>query len=161
MVAGIVFQMAAITVFCALFAVFLKRTTAAVVAGRRNGSGDAAPLLSKRVKTLIVATSAAIAFIYVRSIYRTIELLQGWDGFLITHEVYFVVLDGVMMVCAVFVFNLVHPGWFLVDERRSDKGKNGGDDVEMESRPFSTASTVEAGAEDERKEGTMTPGRAI
>lgn len=57
--------------------------------------------------------------IYVRSIYRTIELLQGWTGFLITHEVYFVVLDGAMMVLAVGIFNLFHPALFgLRDVRK-------------------------------------------
>ncbi|KAF9629483.1 putative rta1 domain protein [Lasiodiplodia theobromae] len=155
MVAGIVFQMAAITVFCALFAVFLKRTVTATKKG-----GEVTPL-SARVKVLVVATTASIAFIYVRSIYRTIELLEGWDGYLITHEVYFVVLDGAMMVCAVAVFNLVHPGWFLVggDGQNGVQGGRGGkkmSEVEMESRPFSTASTVEAGGGEE-KEGTKTP----
>lgn len=152
MVAGIVFQMAAITVFCALFAVFLKRTVRAAKKG-----GEVTPL-SARVKVLVVATTASIAFIYVRSIYRTIELLEGWDGYLITHEVYFVVLDGAMMVCAVAVFNLVHPGWFLVggDDVRGGRGGKKMSEVEMESRPFSTASTVEAGGGEEKK-GTSTP----
>lgn len=156
MVAGIVFQMAAITVFCALFAVFLKRTATAT---RKGGGGGEATPLSARVKVLVVATTASIAFIYVRSIYRTVELLEGWDGYLITHEVYFVVLDGAMMVCAVAVFNLVHPGWFLVgDGQKGVQGGRGGkkmSEVEMESRPFSTASTVEAGGEE--KKGTSTP----
>ncbi|OMP83170.1 Sphingoid long-chain base transporter RSB1 [Diplodia seriata] len=169
MVAGIVFQMVAITVFCALFAVFLKGTmTAAATAGgggSKGGSGTAPPSLlgSSRTKTLVTGTSAAIVFIYVRSIYRTIELLQGWDGYLITHEVYFVVLDGAMMVCAVGVFNLVHPGWFLGGgSGREGSGDSEGGEVEMDSRPFSTASTVGLGTlgaeeEEEEKEGAVTP----
>ncbi|OJD31201.1 rta1 domain [Diplodia corticola] len=145
MVAGIVFQMAAITVFCAFFGVFLKRT-AAMRRGKAGGGGGQS---SRRVMILIVATSVSIAFIYVRSIYRTVELLQGWHGYLITREVYFVVLDGAMMACAVVVFNVVHPGWFLVGEGGGGEGKKRGgnddDDVDMGSRPFSMASTVEAG----------------
>ena len=29
---------------------------------------------------------------------RTIELAQGWEGYLITHEVFFFVLDSIPMV---------------------------------------------------------------
>lgn len=106
MVAGIVFQMAAITVLCVLFAVFLRRV-------RRGGREP----LARRTGILVGAAGASILFIYVRSVYRTVELLQGWDGYLITREVYFVVLDGAMMVAAVGVFNAVHPGWFLRGEK--------------------------------------------
>lgn len=138
MVAGIVFQMAAITVFCGLFAVFLRRAKG----------------LDRRVKVLVAATVVGVAFIYVRSIYRTVELLEGWDGYLITHEVYFIVLDGAMMVGAVVVFNVVHPAGAL-------KGAGGkARDMEMGSRPFSTATTVKAGEEEEGegKEGSVRVG---
>ncbi|KAL1646065.1 hypothetical protein SLS58_003485 [Diplodia intermedia] len=175
MVAGIVFQMAAITVFCALFGMFLKGTmtaaAAAAAAGGGGSKGRTAPsssLWGSRTKVLVAGTSAAIAFIYVRSIYRTIELLQGWDGYLITHEVYFVVLDGAMMVCAALAFNVVHPGWFLQGGGggREGSGDGEGEDVEMASRPFSTASTVGmlgAEEEEEEKDGavTPTPGKAL
>lgn len=62
---------------------------------------------------LLIAMVVSVLCIYIRSIYRTIELLQGWSGYLITHQSYFVALDGAMMVIAVGVFNFVHPGWFL------------------------------------------------
>lgn len=41
--------------------------------------------------------------IYTRCIYRVIELAQGWEGFLITHEDYVFVLDGMMLLIAVAV----------------------------------------------------------
>lgn len=59
--------------------------------------------------------------IYIRSIYRTIELLQGWTGYLITHEIYFIVLDGTMMVLAVGIFNLIHPAWFSLGDIQDRK----------------------------------------
>ncbi|KAL1618954.1 hypothetical protein SLS56_010325 [Neofusicoccum ribis] len=137
MVAGIVFQMAAITVFCALFVVFIQRVRRA----EKTGQGVA---LSRGTKILIAATSTCIIFIYVRSIYRTIELLQGWDGYLITHEPYFIVLDGAMMVAAAAVFNAVHPARFL---RADADGARSGKEVElgMVGGPFSTAPTVVEG----------------
>ncbi|GMM35791.1 hypothetical protein DASC09_031160 [Saccharomycopsis crataegensis] len=41
--------------------------------------------------------------IYTRCIYRVIELAQGWNGFLITHENYVFVLDGMMILLAAYV----------------------------------------------------------
>ena len=103
MVAGIIFQMAAISAFLYLFAVFMWRTRKTTV--------------PRPLKFVVAATTASVAAIYVRSIYRTIELLQGWSGFLITHQAYFIAFDGAMMVFAVAVFNVINPGWFLNDRR--------------------------------------------
>ncbi|OJJ51641.1 hypothetical protein ASPZODRAFT_442865 [Penicilliopsis zonata CBS 506.65] len=108
MVAGIVFQMASITVFVALAADFVRRTLRHRLI--QSADGSFVPLL--------VAMGFSVVCIYIRSIYRTIELSQGWTGYLITHQVYFVVLDGVMMVLAVVVFNFVHPGWFMPNAKR-------------------------------------------
>jgi hypothetical protein len=61
--------------------------------------------------------------IYLSSIYRTIELSQGWTGYLITHERYFIALDGAMMVIAVGVFNFIHPATFLPRSSTEDNGE--------------------------------------
>ncbi|OJJ50570.1 hypothetical protein ASPZODRAFT_56749 [Penicilliopsis zonata CBS 506.65] len=111
MVGGIVFQMAATTVFAVLFVLFVWRSR-----------GDNLP---RKIQYLLLATASSTLMIYVRSIYRTIELSQGWTGFLITHEIFFVVLDGIMMVLAIGVFNLVHPAWFGLGGQR-DKYKLAG-----------------------------------
>ncbi|KAG7004447.1 sphingosine hydroxylase [Physcia stellaris] len=99
MVAGIVFQLASITVFTYLLLVFLQRV-------RRQ-------VLPRELQLLVAASCFSVAMIYARSVYRTVELLQGWSGFLITHQVYFVVLDGALMVAAVGIFNILNPGWLL------------------------------------------------
>lgn len=105
MVAGIVFQMAAIGIFALFFCEFSRR------ASRERG------VLEKKVQIFIGATAFSCLLIVVRSIYRTVELLQGFDGYLITHEEYFVGLNGVLMFLAVTVFNVVHPGWFLPERK--------------------------------------------
>ena len=101
MVGGIVFQMASIAIFALFFCEFLRR------ASKDHG------ILEQKVKILIAAVTFSCLVIVIRSIYRTAELLQGWTGYLITHEGYFIGLDGVLMFLAVAVFNLVHPGSFL------------------------------------------------
>ncbi|RKL22261.1 hypothetical protein BFJ72_g14716 [Fusarium proliferatum] len=54
--------------------------------------------------------------IFVRSIYRTIELIQGWEGYLITHEGSFIGLDAATMVIAVGIFNVFDPVFLLRGE---------------------------------------------
>ncbi|KAF2429637.1 RTA1-domain-containing protein [Tothia fuscella] len=101
MVSGIVFQMASMTLFVGFVLDFLRRTR------KMNAT------LGKRVNILIAATAFSVLLIFIRSIYRTVELLQGWDGYLLTHESYFIGLDGTTMFLAVAIFNVVHPAWFL------------------------------------------------
>jgi hypothetical protein len=104
MVAGIVFQLVSISVFVYCSFDFLRRATRMGLL-KVNEMGPITYMIGAMVVSVVV--------IYIRSIYRVVELAEGWDGYLITHEVYFVVLDGVMMVIAVAVFNFAHPGWLI------------------------------------------------
>ncbi len=45
----------------------------------------------------------------VRSIFRVVEYLQGFDGYLLSHEAYLYVFDSVLMLVLLVVFNVVHP----------------------------------------------------
>ncbi|WVW79820.1 hypothetical protein I302_101790 [Kwoniella bestiolae CBS 10118] len=67
----------------------------------------------KRGEILLTGVAFASAMIFVRGIYRSIELAQGWSGYLITHEVYFIYLDGLPMVLCLAAFAVAHPGWLL------------------------------------------------
>ena len=71
--------------------------------------------------TLVLATTFSAACIIIRNFYRAIELSQGWNGYLITHEVYFAVLDGALMALAVGVFNVFFPTRYLSGEPEADK----------------------------------------
>lgn len=101
MVGGIVFQMAAIAVFSVLFCWVMVRAL----------KSRSEMLRQRNILMIAIATVMSIVLIVVRSVYRTIELLQGWEGYLITTEVFFIVLDGAMMVLAVAVFNVAQPRW--------------------------------------------------
>lgn len=103
MVAGIVFQLASITLFVACAADFVRRSLKLGLLQSMHGS----------VVPLFGAMIFSILCVYVRCIYRTIELAQGWSGYLITHERFFIAMDGAMMAPAVLVFNFFHPGWLL------------------------------------------------
>ncbi|KAF7588701.1 hypothetical protein BBP40_005301 [Aspergillus hancockii] len=132
MVAGIIFQMAALTAFVGFMLDFLWRATKMNMLFVYNAT--VGPLLTAMILVVVV--------IYVRSVYRTIELLQGWDGYLITHEVYFIILDAAMMVAASLIFNIGHPGWFLKRAVVIGDGMTS-ELVEMKSRPM-TGSSIQA-----------------
>jgi SNF family Na+-dependent transporter len=49
------------------------------------------------------------ALIMVRSVFRAIEYLQGFNGYLLSHEAYLYIFDAVLMLLAMALFNHVHP----------------------------------------------------
>lgn len=56
-----------------------------------------------------VAISLAVLVIYIRCVYRVIELQQGFDGYLITHEVFLMTLDATLIAIAALIFVPFHP----------------------------------------------------
>lgn len=120
MVAGIVFQLASILVFVCLFVLVIMRAL--------KSRGEI--LAQKKIRWLIVGTVCSVALIVARSVYRTIELLEGWSGVLINTQIYFVILDGLMMLLAVGIFNFIRPGWA--------EAEGGKPDVEAEQLPDMT-----------------------
>lgn len=56
-----------------------------------------------------LAISVAVLAIYIRCIYRVVELKEGINGYLATHEVYLMVLDALMIAIVGFVFVGFHP----------------------------------------------------
>ncbi|KAG4278294.1 hypothetical protein FPRO04_13925 [Fusarium proliferatum] len=117
MVAGIVFQMAAMIVFSVLVLDFMRRVFVKMshleskkIRLAHDGS------LPRSYIWLLVAVFISLTMIFVRSIYRTIELIQGWEGYLITHEGYFIGLDAATMIIAVGIFNFFDPVFLLWGE---------------------------------------------
>lgn len=51
----------------------------------------------------------ASLFIYVRCIYRVLELSEGWRGYLITHEAFILTLDALMVLLSCLTFIPFHP----------------------------------------------------
>ncbi|PVF93439.1 hypothetical protein CPB86DRAFT_818806 [Serendipita vermifera] len=72
--------------------------------------------MDARIKLMLLGLVLSTLFIFIRSIYRTIELLDGWTGRIITTEVYFNVLDGAAIVLSMYSINFLHPGFLLRDD---------------------------------------------
>lgn len=63
-----------------------------------------------RWKGFLVAVGAAAVLIFVRTVYRVVELSGGFAGSLAQAEVPFMVLEGPMVAAAVLLLTIYHPG---------------------------------------------------
>lgn len=120
MVAGIAFQLFTMTLFGALGADFLWRVLASP-----SRAGEFRGRVTRGARLVFGALFVSFLMVYIRSVYRTIELVQGWHGYLITHEGYFIGLDAVIMVVAVAVFMVVDPAVVFRRESRPGFAKRG------------------------------------
>ncbi|KAL2676445.1 hypothetical protein Neosp_010203 [[Neocosmospora] mangrovei] len=117
MVAGIVFQMAAMIVFTGLVLDFMRRVFIKKSYLSYDKTGLESPTsLPVSYAWLLAAVCVSLAMIFIRSIYRTVELAQGWEGYLITHEGYFIGLDACLMIIAVGIFNFLDPVFLLPEK---------------------------------------------
>jgi hypothetical protein len=104
-----------------------------------NNNTDSGPVtpgsdLYHKAHLMLIGLSISTLFIYIRyvlryhllspslnlphltrnrTIYRTIELNDGWTGTIIKNERLFNVLDGMPIVVAMVTLNVFHPGWLL------------------------------------------------
>lgn len=105
MVAGIMFQLVSTCIFTTLYQyVVLFRGFETI---RRNK-----PLLQ-----LALATYLSVTCMVLRGIYRSMELRQGWRGYLITNERFAIAMEGSPMLIAIIIFNVFHPERLLREAR--------------------------------------------
>ncbi|KAF5335416.1 hypothetical protein D9611_011693 [Ephemerocybe angulata] len=121
---GIVFQLAVICVFSGCTVEYLVRyftdhalRSAIDAEGRISKRG----VCTTRIKVMLAGLAFNTVVLFIRAVYRTIELADGWGGRIISTELYFIVLDGVMVLLTMYSLNFIHPWWFLF----MDSPKNG------------------------------------
>jgi RTA1 like protein len=117
MVAGIAFQTVTMAIFILLFVEYIVKYS------RRSKDWR-----TTSWKVLVHTLFASSICIFARSVYRVVELAQGWNGNLITHEAYFIVLDSVLMLIFAYSHIFVFPPRYLRQLRRDDE-KPHSDDV--------------------------------
>ncbi|KAJ6476490.1 RTA1-like protein [Mycena vitilis] len=133
MLGGIVFQFAAIVSYCAVAVDYFVHYRADRIQLNSTGRG----VVDSNLKTMICALAFSTLALFIRSIYRIVELAGGWQGRVLHTEVYFNVLDGGMVVLAIYTLNLAHPGRLLGTKRPLQPV--GRDDVKLKSMESSTA----------------------
>jgi len=77
-----------------------------------------AGLMTGNLRRVVAVMYASAALISVRCIYRIAEYFEGWTGELNTHEAYFYVFEGVVMLTNSVMLNFMHPGRLLPRDSR-------------------------------------------
>jgi hypothetical protein len=73
---------------------------------------------------LLYALYASSVAILIRSIFRTIEYIQGNSGYLLKNEIWLYLFDAVLMLAVMVIFNWVYPAAVL-QERRPVRSREG------------------------------------
>lgn len=102
MVSGIIFQLGSTCIFTTLFEFVMLRGIKTL---RKNR-----PLL-----ILASATMLTVTCMVIRGVYRSMELLQGWRGYLATGERFALSLEGSLMAIAIINFNFFNPVRLLAE----------------------------------------------
>jgi len=114
MLGGIVFQLATLIIFvCLATEFFIRYLRDAPVQKGETGTAAKREPLTQNVKLMLIALAFNSTCLFIRAVYRTIELSGGWTGRIISTQVYFNVLDGAMVTLAIITINIAHPGFLL------------------------------------------------
>ncbi|RSM03809.1 hypothetical protein CEP52_007174 [Fusarium oligoseptatum] len=107
LVAGLSIQVACLFAFSACSLEFFWRV-------RRNPelrNPEFADLVnSKKFKMFLFALFGATACLFIRTVFRSVELSEGFAGKLANQEIEFMILDGVMVILACISLTIFHPG---------------------------------------------------
>ncbi|PVH74389.1 RTA1-domain-containing protein [Cadophora sp. DSE1049] len=108
LVAGLSFQVASLFAFLVCSADFLLR----VRKRKDERNVENAELYNgKRFKLFLISLGFATLCLFVRTVFRSVELSEGFSGRLANSEVQFMVLDGVMVILASTALTVMHPGF--------------------------------------------------
>jgi hypothetical protein len=58
----------------------------------------------------MLALGVATACLFIRTVFRSVELSGGFSGHLANSQVQFMILDGVMVIIACTCLTVMHPG---------------------------------------------------
>ncbi|ODA75833.1 hypothetical protein RJ55_08655 [Drechmeria coniospora] len=103
--AGLVFQVFTLALFCILFADYLT-------ACWRHA--DARRKLTSRLVVFLALLFTAVLLILLRCAYRIVELHEGYFSDMFRDEIFFIALESGVICVTVLVLNIGHPGLVLV-----------------------------------------------
>ncbi|KAG2078712.1 RTA1-domain-containing protein [Suillus decipiens] len=133
MLVGIVGQLVAIVIYAGLATEFLlRRKYNAPFRRQIIKFGKGQHPISKEMLQLIYGMSFCTICLFIRSVYRTVELADGWSGLVIATESYFNWLDGGFITIAIYTLNVFHPGIYLKSTHTSQPD----DDEFIQRYPF-------------------------
>jgi hypothetical protein len=124
MIGGLIFQVVTLGVF-AIFAVeyFIR-----VYQHRHDLNVETYELRrSKRFRLFLVAIFVAWLTIFIRCIYRVVEMIGGWGNSVMQDELLFNIMDAVMCLIAAGAILILHPGYCfnfrVINAGKTDRGE--------------------------------------
>jgi uncharacterized membrane protein len=69
--------------------------------------------LPRRLSLMILGLALSTIFVFLRTGYRTVELIGGWHGHIIRTQVFFNVLDAMPIILALYTLNVLSPVYLL------------------------------------------------
>lgn len=112
-IVGLVFQLVMMTIFQYLWYKFLHNVNKSELLygeAQFNPQYNYIRRYRKLLQPFIVSVSIAVILIYVRCIYRVIETGMGYNSYLLTNEIYFNILEGMMIALAALLLAILSPG---------------------------------------------------
>ncbi|KAL0934856.1 rta1 domain-containing protein [Colletotrichum truncatum] len=113
LLAGLALQVVAFSTYLCILMRYHKLSRALAVADAPAGWFN-----------VLKAVYASSILILIRCIYRMIEFAEGPDGYTMTHEWIFWVLEGLTMAIAIVVFCVWHPSKYLGQTGEEKEGHN-------------------------------------
>ncbi|GMM27469.1 Rta1 protein [Martiniozyma asiatica (nom. inval.)] len=111
MIGGLAFQVVSMSLFQIFWYLFLYKS----FCGYKTYGDDAFNYTYAKIRkgrlyvAFLISVSIAVLTVYVRSIYRTIELAYGFDSFLSYEEIYVMILESLMILIACTLLMICHP----------------------------------------------------
>ncbi|KAI0361569.1 RTA1-domain-containing protein [Trametes cingulata] len=117
---GLFIQIIAMSIFVACMCEYAYRRAVdrpfrkpAMMSYREAGTPAVHRTLTRPMKMLIAGICLATGFIYIRSVYRIIEFINGFDGPIAHNQTLFELFDGMLVTLAMYTLNFMHPGQLL------------------------------------------------
>ncbi|KAK1974116.1 parasitic phase-specific protein PSP-1 [Colletotrichum cereale] len=104
--AGLVLQVAALLVFCCLFADYMITYT----------RSKTRPPMSQRLRLYLLFLGLSTLLILLRCIYRIVELHEGYFSHWFRDQALYIALESAVMVLAVFSLSIGHPGFLFTQK---------------------------------------------
>jgi hypothetical protein len=111
LIGGLSFQAFTLLVFLILSADFAIRTIKSVKRGQAlNDNVESRRLRqSGRFKWLLFSLTLSALLIFLRSVYRVVELSEGWKGELMTNERFVIMLEAIPVAISAALLSILHP----------------------------------------------------
>ena len=108
LITGLSFQAASLAGFITMAALFARK----VRKGRKEDRTAEFSQLrdTRKFKLFVGAVAVAAVTIFIRCVYRVIELAQGFSGTIANSETPFLILEGPLIMSAMLAVTVFHPG---------------------------------------------------